>query len=691
LDSHEGSGKADYNGYFQTELTANYLQRDRLNEEVSKVPSEIQTVYRHGIIHFLNCARVYWLDKWHAIHSEALKAGLPGGWSLDEITRKTSKLWDFEGSVIQCFGDGFCRSPDDDGEGGLTRKYRIDPQFAIEFWELAEKADANYKLHSEEGETGKRDRSSAALTTTLRDEGGNRWGEERELPGGYYSLPDGAMRVMMDTEHKIDISEITEMKAILKQEYLEARARFEQAEKTYENMAYLDEEGSARTEHEAERIREARTTMKAMKTRKQKAEGRYHSLLSGLQIITRQADRIEGGIAYVQNAYEIQEVSGRKTFKKGGPQGLPAVLKAFAYSMEHVYNYDIKSSQTTGLRQLAEDLRRVGYDVDTEALDTYIEAGGKDWVIEEYDLPRSLVKIVEHAIKFGGAIPDSMEAAYRLKLDEDSGFEMSEIAAHVEEYYSDRDEQNRALSDLSEVFGPQVQMIEDLAEGLITAYWDAHSRAGGRGKGRFMRNHCGITFCKHDHKEEVCDEDGNITGYKYGHEARSQAMAWYLQGLEAAYIDAITILSTEYDYEVMANEHDGVITRGRIPDEVKRRAKEISGARRAKLVPKRFEDEEDVREFCEEHGFDYPSPPLEETPADQRNEQQTSRGASERPPRPAKGDGSTSTTSRRGSSRPPVRKNASNGATPAGGGRSATTPPSGDGHDGRAPVPPEQH
>lgn len=37
--------------------------------------------------------------------------------------------------------------------------------------------------------------------------------------------------------------------------------------------------------------------------------------------------------------------------------------------------------------------------------------GGKDWVIQHYDLPRSLVKIVEHAIKFGASIPNSMEQA----------------------------------------------------------------------------------------------------------------------------------------------------------------------------------------------------------------------------------------------------------------------------------------
>jgi hypothetical protein len=693
----------DTDAYLLTEMRGNYKQRDLLDEVVSKAPEEIQTAYRHGVIHLLTCTQIYWTDKWHPMHhEEVLIKQLPGGWSLDEITGGTSRLWDFEESVIQCFADGFSKSPDENGQGGLTRKYRIDPEFAIRFQQLAEDADANYKLHHEDGEAGKRARGSAALKTKFRDKSGNQWGREwtqeekndEDVPTLHYSLLDGALRVLSNTEHKIDITEITEMRDILEEEYEQAKDQYDHAVAEYEQLAYLPEEegkaptGCARTEQEMEEIREARSKMQAAERWREKAAGRYHSLLSGLSVITDQADRIEDGVAYIQNAYEIQEVSGRKTFRRGGPQGLPAVLKSFAYSMEDVYNYDIKSSQTTGLRQLAEDLRRVGYDVDTEALDTYIERGGKDWVTQNYDLPRSLVKRVEHAIKFGAGIPDSMESAYRLRFDDDNNFDMPEIAEHVEEYYTHREAQNRVLSDLNEVFGPQVQMIEDLAEGLITAYWDAHSQAGGRGKGRFMRNHAGITFCKHDHREPVY-ENGELVDYKYGHEAHSQAMAWYLQGLEAAYVDAITILSTEYDYEVMANEHDGCITTGRVPDRAKRRAREISGSRNAKLVPKRFEDEEDVRELCNKHGFNYPSPPFEETSTDPCKTQENP-GDDEPQSKPASGNGSAPTTSRTPSSRPPRRKSSSNGATPAGDGPNATIPPSGDGRAGRAPVPPEQ-
>jgi hypothetical protein len=660
--------------YLITKLRGDHKRRDLLDRKVAMASCKAQSAYRHFVIHLLNCARIYWTDRWPPMHSEdVLRAKLPGGHRLSS----TSVLWDFDGSVVEARNGGEYFTPHR-GLTGRTREYRIDPDFAIEFWEEAEGADPNYKLHDEDGETGKRAYGSAALKTTFRDESRNRWGKEKDnLPGGHYSLLDGALRVLSGAKHKIDISEITEMKELLKQEWEQAQIKLEQARADRQKYAHLDEEGGARTEKEADEIREARSKVQSMQTRKEEAEGRYHAILSGMEIITRQAERVEDGVAYIQNAYEVQDISGRFSFKKGGPQGLPAVLKSFAYSMEDVYNYDIKSSQTTGLRQLAEDLRKIGYDIDTEALGKYISRGGKDWVIENYDLPRSLVKRVEHAIKFGASIPRSMEAANAQK--ENSRWGMPEIAEHVEDYYTDRDEQNRALTDLNEVFGPQVQMIEDLAEGLLTAYWDAHSYAGGRGKGRVMRNHCGITFCKYDHEG--------------GHEARSKAMAWYLQGLEAAYVHAITILSADYDYEVMANEHDGCICVGTIPDAAKKRARELSGFRDALLTDKRFEDEEEVREAADALGRDYPSPPLEPTPepCNPREKSDTrGPGANVPPSKKETATGSEPVTSPIGSSRPAKRNASSTSATPAGDGPSGSTPRDGDGRASPAPEPHEE-
>lgn len=205
-------------------------------------------------------------------------------------------------------------------------------------------------------------------------------------------------------------------------------------------------------------------------------------------------------------------------------------------------------------------------------------------------------------------------------------------------------------------------MIKDLAEGLLTAYWEAESYSGGRGKGQVMRNHCGITFCKYD--------------YEGGHEARSKAMAWYLQGLEAACVHALTVLSEEYDYEVMANEHDGLITIGTIPEEAQERARKASGSRRAELTDKRFEDEEDVQKLCQAYGFDYPCPPTE----DARCEEQTVGvdrerfGADAPPKRPGSRDGSGSTTCPAASNRPAESETSSTSVPPIDDGSSGSAP-----------------
>jgi hypothetical protein len=584
--------------YLQTKMQANYAQRNMLDKKVAKAPDHAQAAYRHLIIHLLNCGQVYTLKEWIGMHSiDVLREKLPGGHNLSA----TTALWDFEESVIQSRNDGEYYTPKR-GLPGRSREYRIDPAFAIRFWQLSGEGDPNYKLHRHNGEPNKRARGSAALKTELRDKDSHRWGEEKNLPGGHYSLLDGALRILSDTTHKIDISELTEAKDLLKEKWDKAKSQLGQARRHHENVSYLADKPD-RTGDEEKRLQAARKQLNEAKTQKENIEGRYHALLSGYETIVRQADDVDDdGVIYMQNAYEVQDISGRVSFRKGGPQGLPSALKAFSYSMENVYNYDIKSSQTTGLRQLASDLQDIGYDVDTDALDDYMAKGGKDWVTRNYDLPRDLVKRVEHAIKFGGKIPDSMDDAYAKK---GTRWGMPAIASHVEDFFGERVEQNRALSDLQEIFGPQSQMIEDLAEGLLTAYWDEHSFSGGRGKGRIMTNHCGITFCKYD--------------YEGGHKARSKAMAWYLQGLEAAYVHAITILSEEYDYEVMANEHDGCITIGTIPQEAKNRAQNLSGFDKAILTDKRFEDEEDVEEAADALGVEMPRPPLELTSAPYRS------------------------------------------------------------------------
>jgi hypothetical protein len=57
----------------------------------------------------------------------------------------------------------------------------------------------------------------------------------------------------------------------------------------------------------------------------------------------------------------------------------------------------------------------------------------------------------------------------------------------------------------------------------------------------------------------------------------SKIAAHILQGSEAYFIHLVTVLSWKYGFEPIANEHDGLITIGKIPDEAVREAQRLTG------------------------------------------------------------------------------------------------------------------
>jgi hypothetical protein len=60
-------------------------------------------------------------------------------------------------------------------------------------------------------------------------------------------------------------------------------------------------------------------------------------------------------------------------------------------------------------------------------------------------------------------------------------------------------------------------------------------------------------------------------------EVKSKLASFKLLGREACFIHNLTILSKEYKFQVIANEHDGLVCIGNIPEEAVQRAAEMSG------------------------------------------------------------------------------------------------------------------
>jgi hypothetical protein len=88
----------------------------------------------------------------------------------------------------------------------------------------------------------------------------------------------------------------------------------------------------------------------------------------------------------------------------------------------------------------------------------------------------------------------------------------------------------------------------------------------------------------------------NAAGIKFNYTKQSKAhpewklkamlSAFILQGIESAFIHALTIESLRYSYKVVANEHDGLIVIGEIPHEAVEKAALTSGLKYCVLEEK---------------------------------------------------------------------------------------------------------
>ncbi|MBF0155084.1 MAG: hypothetical protein HQL64_15200 [Magnetococcales bacterium] len=82
--------------------------------------------------------------------------------------------------------------------------------------------------------------------------------------------------------------------------------------------------------------------------------------------------------------------------------------------------------------------------------------------------------------------------------------------------------------------------------------------------------------------------DGTIQTLEQRQITKRRLAAFVLQGQEAAFIHHLTNLSSKYGFEVVGNEHDGLLTLGQIPKEAIEEAEKHSGLRNPILEEKPF-------------------------------------------------------------------------------------------------------
>jgi hypothetical protein len=131
-----------------------------------------------------------------------------------------------------------------------------------------------------------------------------------------------------------------------------------------------------------------------------------------------------------------------------------------------------------------------------------------------------------------------------------------------------------------ETVSPLLKDLDALFEYYKGVYIPEVSYRASKGQ-KFIKNACGMTL-------NVTEWSTRSLGAQ-----RKTLFPFLLQGTEAAFIHHLTLLGETYSYEPIANEHDGLITIGPIPEQAVEQARALSGFHYAELEIKPFVEQSD--------------------------------------------------------------------------------------------------
>jgi hypothetical protein len=282
--------------------------------------------------------------------------------------------------------------------------------------------------------------------------------------------------------------------------------------------------------------------------------------------------RLDNGNMEYYPSYEMQ-YSGRITEMGGGLQSASRELKKAAFSgISNLYNYDLKSSQVYGLIQWFEVAN-----LDYRWLTQYLNRDKKDYadyVEVSVDCWKSLFLSLIMAAHL--PTPDKVAEYIELKQFEESTDSLLRYIS--EEADSIKDAIDKYTRFYKIVF-PLKAELDKWHNWLLDTYVPLSSVMA-KGK-QYISNKTGATFCLSDYKRT----DGK---WKNIIELKRRLAPFFLQGNEAAFIHHLTWVSEHYGYQIISNQHDGVVSLGKIPQEAIDYARESSGLKYAKLELKNF-------------------------------------------------------------------------------------------------------
>jgi hypothetical protein len=281
-------------------------------------------------------------------------------------------------------------------------------------------------------------------------------------------------------------------------------------------------------------------------------------------ILQQQPESTGGGLHSYQPAYRVS-TTGRIHQLGGALQSCTGEMKRAAYEglqmKFDLHNYDLSASQANGLIQFFEEAG-----TDTGWLKQYRDTPqNKEVYALRAGLSVGVWKTCLLALIMGAHLPRDTKSKKNSILKE-----LAKVAG------GDSAKLRELLNGFKDVISPLPQQIESWHKWLLESYLPRHKKHG-RG-GSFILNHTKKRFSL----------PKSLTLGWWNCEGKRRVSAFLLQGLEAATIHHLTTLGEIYGFQPIANEHDGLVTIGEIPEEAIIEAASLSGFRYASLVEKSF-------------------------------------------------------------------------------------------------------
>ncbi len=265
--------------------------------------------------------------------------------------------------------------------------------------------------------------------------------------------------------------------------------------------------------------------------------------------------KVANGTGFYTPSYSPQS-SGRIGELGGGAQSCSRAMKMAAFTgIEDIHNYDLRSSQGYVLLQ---ELRLAG--IDDSWLSAHLGSGAFEQRADHLELPKKLYKKCFFSTIMG---------AIHIWLD-------GEHVGAIQEGLLDHFGTSKAAR---EKFGQVVAQLHPLKQAV-------------RQWGEWLLND---PACPHRKKTQRREYLENAAGQNYlidraraEKDLKGEGAAHMLQGQESAFIHHLTLLSKEYAFVPVSNQHDGLVTLGVVPDEAIPKAAVLSGFQHAYLERKAF-------------------------------------------------------------------------------------------------------